>query len=77
MRQKIVEVEARDKIRNFQPPISGEEIMQYFNIPPCKTVGQIKNAIKDSILDGEIPNEKEAAFKLMLELGNKLGLVRK
>jgi len=77
VRQKIVEVEARDKIRNFQPPISGEEIMQYFNIPPCKTVGQIKNAIKDSILDGEIPNEKEAAFKLMLELGNKLGLVRK
>ncbi len=76
VRQKIVEVEERDKIRNFQPPISGEEIMQYFNIPPCKTVGEIKNAIKDAILDGEIPNEKESAFKLMIELGNKLGLVR-
>lgn len=76
VRQKIVEVEERDKIRNFQPPISGEEIMQYFNISPCKTVGEIKNAIKDAILDGEIPNEKEAAFKLMIELGNRLGLVK-
>lgn len=63
LRQKIVEVEERDSLRNFQPPISGDEIISYFNIEPSRTVGIIKNAIKDAILDGEIPNDKEKAWE--------------
>lgn len=74
---KIKEVEERDKVRNFQPPISGEEIMETFDLKPCKEVGVIKNAIKEAILDGEIENNYESAFKYMLELGNKLYLKTK
>lgn len=74
---KIKEVEERDKVRNFQPPISGEEIMETFDLKPCKEVGMIKNAIKEAILDGEIENNYESAFKYMLELGNKLYLKTK
>ncbi|MBO5863356.1 MAG: tRNA nucleotidyltransferase, partial [Paludibacteraceae bacterium] len=63
-----------DRIRNFQPPISGDEIMRMFNLPPCNTVGVLKMAIKDAILDGLIPNEYDAAYKFLMEEADKLGL---
>nr|WP_288932750.1 HD domain-containing protein [uncultured Allomuricauda sp.] len=74
VRQKIVEVEERDHIRNFQPPVSGEEIMKTFNLKPSQEIGIIKDAIKEAILEGEIPNEHEAAFNFMLEKGKKMNL---
>lgn len=75
VRQKIKEVEERDHIRNFQPPISGEEIMKTFNLKPCREIGLIKDAIKEAILEGEIPNEYQASYSFMLERGKSLGLV--
>jgi putative nucleotidyltransferase with HDIG domain len=74
VRIKIKEVEERDRVRNFQPPVSGEEIMKAFNLKPCREIGQIKEAIKEAILDGKIPNEKEASYNFMIEKGKKLGL---
>ncbi len=69
-----MEVEERDHIRNFQPPVSGEEIMKTFNLKPSKEIGIIKDAIKEAILEGEIPNEYEAAYNFMLEKGKKMNL---
>jgi tRNA nucleotidyltransferase (CCA-adding enzyme) len=74
VRQKIVEVEERDHIRNFQPPISGEEIMKTFDLKPSKEIGVIKETIKEAILEGDIPNEYKAAYNLMLKEGKRLGL---
>ena len=74
VRKKIDEVEARDHIRNFQPPVSGEEIMETFNLKPSKEIGMIKEAIKEAILEGEIPNEYHAAHAFMIKKGAALGL---
>ncbi len=74
VRAKIKEVEERDHVRNFQPPISGELIMKTFNLEPCREIGQIKEAIKEAILEGEIPNDYEASHQFMLEKGKALGL---
>lgn len=77
VRQKINEVEERDHIRNFQPPISGEEIMKAFNIKPSREIGLIKDVIKEAILEGIIPNEFDDAYKLMIKEGKRLGLTQK
>ena len=74
VKRKLVELEERDRIRNFQPPVSGEDIMQTFGIGPCREIGTIKDAIKDAILDGQIPNDRAAAWQMMLHLGADLGL---
>ena len=77
VRKKIDEVEARDHIRNFQPPISGEEIMKTFDLKPSREIGQIKEVIKEAILEGHIHNDYESAYKLMLTEGQRLGLTVK
>jgi putative nucleotidyltransferase with HDIG domain len=74
VREKIVAVEEKDHLRNFQPPVSGEAIMEFFGLHPCREIGIIKEAIKEAILEGKIPNEFEAAFERMKEEGKKLGL---
>ena len=69
-----MEVEERDHVRNFQPPISGEEIMAIFNLQPSREIGVLKEAVKEAILEGEIPNEYQAAYDFVLKKGAKLGL---
>ena len=74
VRKKIIEVEARDHVRNFQPPISGEEIMTIFDLKPSREIGTLKEAVKEAILEGEIPNEYQAAYDFVLKRAEKLGL---
>jgi tRNA nucleotidyltransferase/poly(A) polymerase len=74
VRKKIIEVEARDHVRNFQPPISGEEIMTIFDLQPSREIGVLKEAVKEAILEGEIPNEYQAAYDFVLKRAEKLGL---
>ena len=74
VRSKIKEVEERDRVRNFQPPVSGEVIIKAFNLKPCREIGQIKEAIKEAILEGQIPNEYKACYDFMLVKGIDLGL---
>jgi poly(A) polymerase len=77
VREKIEEIEAKDHVRNFQPPVSGDDIQFVFGIEPSRPVGIIKNSIKDAILDGEISNDFNAAYQKMLDKGNELGLTVK
>ena len=74
VRRKLVDLEERDRIRNFQPPVRGEEIMEIFNLPPCAQVGALKESIKDAILNGEIPNEREPAMTYLMARAQKMGL---
>ena len=74
VKRKLEELEERDRIRNFQPPVSGEDIMTTFGIGPRREIGTIKDAIKDAILDGIIPNDRAAAWQMMLDLAKELGL---
>lgn len=76
VRQKIKEVEERDHVRNFQPPISGELIMETFNLKPCREIGVLKEVIKEAILEGEIANDYQEAYDFMLKKGKKLGLIK-
>ena len=74
VRRKIIEVEEKDSIRNFQPPITGEQIMEIFNLKPSRQIGVLKEAVKEAILEGEIPNEYDAAYKFVLKRAEKMGL---
>lgn len=74
VRQKLKDLEEKDRIRNFQPPVDGAEIMHVFDLQPCREIGSLKSSIKDAILDGVIPNEHDAAFEYMLKKAKDMGL---
>ena len=74
VREKLVDLEERDRIRNFQPPVTGEEIMAVFGLKPCREVGVLKAAVKDAILDGVVPNEHDAAYAYLLRRAEELGI---
>jgi putative nucleotidyltransferase with HDIG domain len=74
VRQKLVDLEEKDRIRNFQPPVDGDEIMTVFGLKPCKEVGVLKAAIKDAILEGTIPNEHDAAYDFLMARAKEMGL---
>jgi hypothetical protein len=73
--KKMIEVEQKDHVRNFQPPVSGDEIIGMFNIPPGRIIGEIKERIKEAILDGEIKNDREEALQLLRKIAAEKGLV--
>ena len=77
VREKMRDLEERDRIRNFQPPITGDIIMREYDIAPCAILGEIKEIIKNAILDGEIPNEYDAAHALMERLAEERGLKKR
>ena len=77
VRQKLKDIEEKGRIRNFQPPVDGEEIMRIFELTPCREVGTLKSSIKDAILDGKIPNEHDAAYEFMLKKAAEMGLTPK
>ena len=77
VREKLKDIEERDALRNFQPPITGEIIMETFSLQPGREIGILKTAIKEAILEGEIHNNYDEAFKYMLDKGKELGLVAK
>jgi poly(A) polymerase len=77
VRRKLVELEERDRVRNFQPPITGDDVMTIFEIGPSKPIAVIKEAIKDAILDGTIPNDRQAAYEFMLPVAASIGLTPK
>lgn len=74
--QKMVELEAKDRVRNFQPPVTGDEIIQLFNVPPGKIIGDIKEEIKEAILEGHIRNDRQEAFELLMKIAQKKGLTK-
>ena len=76
VREKMADLEERDRIRNFQPPVTGEIIMQTYALPPCRAVGEIKERIKNAILDGEIRNDYDEAYALMERLAAERGLTK-
>lgn len=74
VRQKLIDLEEKDRIRNFQPPVDGKEIMRIFDLQPCQEIGALKSALKDAILDGVVPNEHDAALEFILKRAAKMGL---
>ena len=72
-----MEVEEKDRVRVFQPPISGEEIIELFGLKPCREIGVLKEAVKEAILEGEIPNEYQPALDFVMKRAAKLGLKKK
>ena len=74
VREKMRDLEERDRVRNFQPPITGDMIMKRYNLPPCAVIGEIKEVIKNAILDGDIPNDYDAAYRLMEQEAERRGI---
>lgn len=74
VRHKLIDIEEKDRIRNFQPPVDGDEIMRLFNLKPCREIGVLKTSLKDAILDGIVPNEHDAALKHILKKAESIGL---